>query len=105
MSDFAADDKKIRAIVFKEGDLYVGQCLEYDICAQAPDIEALLARLDLTVEAEFATCRQQGKTPRDLIAEAPAYYHDLWDKRSIGLHRVSVSSSAAQRVEAALVAA
>jgi hypothetical protein len=86
------NEAEIRAIVFKEGDMYVGQCLEYDIAAQAPDLEALLDRLELTVEAEFATCAETGTTPHDCISPAPVYYHSLWEKRSVLLKQMHVSA-------------
>ncbi len=80
----------IRAIVFKEGDVYVAQCLEYDIAAQAKDIAPLLDRLALTLEAEFATCEARGMAPLDCIAPAPNYYHGLWAKRTVDLARTNV---------------
>ena len=84
------EESTIRAIVFKEGDLYIAQCLEYDICVQGATISALLDRLDLTVEAEFDTCRSVGKSPRELICQAPNYYHTLWEQRSVQLERISI---------------
>lgn len=86
------DEATIRAIVFKEDSLYIAQCLEYDICVQGQTIPSLLDRLDLTVEAEFATCRLAGKHPRDMICQAPNYYHSLWEKRSVQLKRISIST-------------
>ena len=88
MSTRTGEETKIRAIVCKEGDVYIAQCLEYDICTQAADISALLDRLDLVVEAEFAACHLDGKNPCDTIGSAPNYYHGLWDKRSVNLQRV-----------------
>lgn len=86
------DETHIRAIVFKDGDMYVAQCLEYDIAAQAKDINALIARLDLTIEAEFAACHDADLEPREAISPAPNYYHDLWTKRSVTLDRVNVAT-------------
>lgn len=37
----SGNETHIRAIVFKEGDFYVAQCLEYDISAQSETIEGL----------------------------------------------------------------
>ncbi len=86
------NETKIRAVVFREGELYVAQCLEYDISAQAADIDTLLERLDLTVEAEFKACEQNGVMPRDCIQPAPNYYHEMWGRRSFALHRVDVAT-------------
>jgi hypothetical protein len=87
------DESHIRAIVFQEGDMFVAQCLEYDISTQAKDLNALMDRLDLTVEAVFAECREKGKAPVELIGAAPNYYHTLWDNRSVALDRVNVPTS------------
>lgn len=86
----SGDEKAIRAIVFKEGDLYIAQCLEYDICVQSSTIPTLMDRLDLTVEAEFETCRLADKAPHEMICQAPNYYHSLWEKRTVNLSRHSV---------------
>jgi len=86
------EEHEIRAIIFREGDVYVGQCLEYDIAAQAPDLDSLLDRLELAVEAEFATCEEQACAPHKCISPAPVYYHQLWDRRSIMLQQVHVGT-------------
>ncbi len=86
------EELEIRAIIYREGDVYVGQCLEYDIAAQAADLELLLDKLELTVEAEFATCEERGGEPRECISPAPNYYHDLWERRSLLLKQVRVTA-------------
>ena len=99
------DETRIRAIVFKEGDSYVAQCLEYDIAAQAPTLAMLLDRLDLTIETEFEACAVAGKQPHCCISPAPNYYHGLWDTRSINLDRVNLSvPDGAPSLEVALAA-
>ena len=85
-------ETQIRAIVFKEGDFYIAQCLEYDISAQAPAIEAVIDRLELTIEAEFEACEEAGKEANKCILPAPNYYHGLWEKRSLAVQRVSVEA-------------
>ena len=72
--------------------MYVGQCLEYDIATQATDLTALMDKLELTVQAEFATCENAGKEPRDCIHPAPNYYHDLWQKSSLQVTRSAVKA-------------
>jgi hypothetical protein len=99
------NEPTIRAIVFKEGDFYVAQCLEYDIAAQGTDLEAAIDRLELTVEAEFETCALDGKAPKDCICPAPNYYHQLWDARSLELTRVAVESPHAATLSFALAKA
>jgi hypothetical protein len=40
---------EIRAVLFRDGDLWVGQCIEYDIGAQAKTLTELHKKLELTV--------------------------------------------------------
>ena len=81
-------EAEIRAIIFQEGGIYVGQCLEYDIAAQSNDLASLLDKLELAVDAEFQTCLEKGCVARECISPAPVYYHSLWDKRAVTLARV-----------------
>lgn len=84
------DETHIRAIVFKEGEFYVAQCLEYDISAQSATIEGVIDRLELTLEAEFEACESAGKDTKNCIGPAQNYYHELWEKRSLNVQRVHV---------------
>jgi len=87
----------IRAIVFREDNMYVAQCLEYDIVSQASDLANLLERLHRTVEAEFAACVAAGKKAPECIGPAQPYYHGLWEKRSVALERIQVPTPLAHR--------
>ena len=83
---------RIRAVIFKDADLWVAQCLEYDIGAQAPDITSLQVRLDLAIKAELTTSLDMTGVPFGGIDPAPARFHDLWDARPkfIPSHRMSI---------------
>lgn len=99
------DETHVRAIVFKEGDVYVAQCLEYDISTQATGLEAVIARLELTIEAECAAGGSDGLSGLG-IGPAPNYYHTLWDQRSMNILQVKVPSpSTLPRLEVGLAAA
>lgn len=73
---------KIRVIAFKEDDLWVAQCLEYDIGAQAPDLETLNLRLRLALMLEAKESEKNNGEPFSGIEKAPQHYFDLWDKRA-----------------------
>jgi hypothetical protein len=72
----------IRVIVFKDGDLWVAQCLEYDIGAQAPDIDTLNTRLQVVLNAELKESLERHKTPFAGIPEAPKRFHVMWEHRA-----------------------
>lgn len=66
----------MRVVIKKEGDMFVGQCLEHDICSQGSSIDELLSRLVGTVNLE---CKERGGELDD-IDPAPDFYHEIWDK-------------------------
>jgi hypothetical protein len=68
---------KIRVILFKEGDCWVAQGLEHDVCAQAASLEDLYGRFDVAVRLEN---NEEGGVDR--IGPAPKYFFDLWDKKA-----------------------
>lgn len=82
-----ATSEQLRVIVFQDEGFYVAQCLEHDIVAQADDIESVIDRLELTIEAEMAMRETQSL---ESIPPAPPYYQDLWNKRSMRLERVTM---------------
>lgn len=96
---------EIRAVVFREGDCYVAQCIEYDIAAQGIELEEALDRLELTVEAEFEACAEIGKQPKDCINPAPNYYHGLWDQGSYAIQRKGVEAPNATKLRFAFAKA
>ncbi len=73
----------IRAVIFQEGDLWVAQCLDYDIGAQAHDLETVRHRLGVAVEIERRTSMEVYGTEFDGIDRAPARFFEMWEKRSL----------------------
>ena len=65
-------EQPLRIIVIKEGDMYVAQCLEYDICTQGPDIDTLRERMNCLLEVEL----EEGQH----LDEAPQRFHKMWDR-------------------------
>jgi hypothetical protein len=63
----------VRIITFKEGDIWVAQCLEHDVCVQAGDLDSLRTRMEMALKAE---------SPLDKLPKAPAHFFELWEKKS-----------------------
>jgi hypothetical protein len=77
-----ATKEQIRVIIAKEGDYWVAQCLEYDIGAQARELDQLRNRLVAAMDAEYKeSMRRHGKAFAG-IDPAPRYFRDLWNHRS-----------------------
>lgn len=67
-----SDEKTVRILVSRDGDMFVAQCLEHDIAVQAPDFETLKARFEATFELEAA----EGDI--DAIPPAPDDVQERW---------------------------
>lgn len=66
-------NRTIRIVTFKEGEIWVAQCLEHDVCAQAADLDSVRARIEAALEAE---------APLEALPEAPAHFFELWERKS-----------------------
>ena len=73
---------KIRVIFFKDGDLWCAQCLEYDIGAQAADLDTVRRRFDMALSIERKTSIELCGKPYAGIDPAPEHFHEMWEKRS-----------------------
>jgi hypothetical protein len=74
-------EKQVRVVVFKDGDSWVAQCLEYDIGAQASSLDELHDRLLVTFFAECEESHARNGEPLKGIDAAPQYFHDMWDRK------------------------
>lgn len=63
-------------VAYEEEGFWIAQCLEHDICVQAPTREALRHRLGLTIEANIAINEHLGRIGLDGIPPAPAKFWD-----------------------------
>ena len=69
--------EKIRVILINEGDLWVAQGLERDICVQAASVKDLYGLFDVAVRLEAA---EPGGLER--IKPAPKHFLDLWANKA-----------------------
>lgn len=72
------EQQMLRILVMRGEDCYVGQCLEFDVCTQAPDEQALHERMDCLLEVEIAAAAELGQ-PLD---RAPERFHKMWNEVS-----------------------
>lgn len=72
----------IRVIAFQDDGQWVAQCLEYDIGAQADDIDTLRTRFEVVLTAELKESIERNGEPFAGIAPAPERFHAMWDRRS-----------------------
>lgn len=72
---------QIRVIMKHDGDLWVAQCLEFDIGAQAESPEDVQNRLNVALKAELQISVEMTGEPFGGIDPAPKHFFDLWEGR------------------------
>jgi hypothetical protein len=77
-----AENDTLRVVIFQEGDIWIAQGLEHDICAQGSDLDALRGRFVATLQAEIDHAREQGKRSLKDIGPAPEHFFQMWEERS-----------------------
>ena len=70
---------QIRAVIFQDETLWIAQCLEYDICAQASTVEEAYYRLRLTIDAERNFSRSMKREAFDGIVQAPPHFFEKFE--------------------------
>lgn len=71
--------KPFRIVVYRDGEAWVGQCLEVDIGAQAESPNELRDRLDAVIAAEYHMSLENGQGPFSGLPAAPEYFFSMWD--------------------------
>lgn len=72
----------LRVLSFQEGDIWIAQAIERDICVQASSEEELVRRFELTLESEIRESQERGdKEFLESIPPAPKHFRDLWLSR------------------------
>ena len=69
-----ANETTLRIIAFSEFDQWVAQCLEHDVCVQAPDLDTLRDRMEAAFYAEDTAQREAGKDGLSAIPAAPEHF-------------------------------
>ena len=68
----------IKAVVFKEGDWWVAQCLEHDIAAQAKTPKDLAYEIQRAIIGHIIVSKEEGLTPFEDLPRAPEKYWQLF---------------------------
>lgn len=82
-------DKQLRVIIFKDGDLFIAQCLEYDVAAQGRTEEEAQERLEVALRAEAREAKEAGKT----LDPAPAMFHAIYQSNDISRTEVTLAAA------------
>ena len=70
----------VRVLVFREDEMWLAQCVEYDIGAQATDLATLQRRFKATLSADVEESVLRHGAPFVGIDKAPACYERMWQE-------------------------
>lgn len=99
-----AHSRYIRFVAFREGELWVAQCLEFDIGAQANSRQEIQRRIPAVLQCEVKEGKARYGAPFSGLDVAPPHFRTVWAKRLgsyTALHAVDVADV---RVEVAFCA-
>lgn len=68
--------ESLRVIIFRDGNTWIAQALEIDICVQGDNLPAVKAHFLATLRAEVAS----GDIKK--IGPAPSEFQEMWGRRS-----------------------
>jgi hypothetical protein len=70
---------KVSVVAFQEGDLWVAQCVEYDIAAHATDLTRLPAAFERAIMANVCVNLELGRQGLEGIPEPPRRFQEMFD--------------------------
>jgi hypothetical protein len=79
----------IQAVVFREEERWVVQCLEYDIATQADSMDGLYDKLGRVLIAYLGLAAEQGTVPFAGIPPAPRRYWEMYRGARLRLQPVA----------------
>lgn len=69
----------LRAVIFRSGDWWVGQCLEYDIAAQAKVLKDLPYQLERAIVGHIVVAEENHLDPFAAMSPAPQRYWKMFE--------------------------
>jgi hypothetical protein len=71
---------RLRILLFTEQDIWVAQCLDFDIAAQGKDISNALDSLERVFVGQMILDQKRGRKPLERISPAPEKYWNRFEK-------------------------
>jgi hypothetical protein len=82
---------RLRAIIFREEDVWVAQCIEYDIGTQAKTLSELQKRLESAICLELYESIKRAGAPFKGVPRAPLHIEEMWNNRAGAFNPVEES--------------
>lgn len=68
----------IRAVVFQDGERWIAQCLEYDLCTSAKDRKELTRKLASQLRLQLMLDLAKGEKPFQALPRAPQRFWEMY---------------------------
>jgi hypothetical protein len=81
--------KKLRVVIFQEGEWLCAHCLEYDFATQAKTLDALRYGIERMIAGHIAISLANGLKPFKNERRAPKKYWTLFERSKISLPQQS----------------
>jgi hypothetical protein len=72
------DEHKIHAVIFRNGEWLIAQCLEHDIATQAHELKELLYDVERILSAHILVADQDGSEPFANLPKAPRRFWQMY---------------------------
>lgn len=69
----------LRALMFKSGEFWMGQCLEYDIAAQAKTVTDLPYQLERAIVGHIVIALDNKMEPFESVPPAPSRFERMFE--------------------------
>jgi len=71
--------KRLRVVVFQEGEGWIAQCVDYDICAQGKDLAQVHRRMVVALREEAKLSLDETGVEFGGIDSAPDYFAAMYE--------------------------
>jgi hypothetical protein len=98
------NEPRIRAVVFREGDWWIIQLLEYDLATQVRRLEDVPGKFRHLVDAQMAANAAMGVEPFHGFSKAPRRYWEMYERARTLVAPTPPEDEVSPRFEARLAA-
>jgi hypothetical protein len=78
-TDMADAIKQLRVVAFQEGDSWIAQCVDYDLCVQGADLAQVKRRMTALIQLETDFTTKNNGALFAGIDPAPDYFTAMFD--------------------------
>ncbi|MGH7038502.1 MAG: type II toxin-antitoxin system HicB family antitoxin [Stellaceae bacterium] len=74
---------RVSVVIYPEGDVWIAQCLEYDIVSQGETIQDVQDRLTQNIAATLSVYADNGKNSLEDIPPAPKKFWEMFERATV----------------------